>query len=122
MTTAAELHRVMRSVFCVGGETQIERVLSHAIRETRARRVGVDEQIDQQQEAAEDREPSEKIEHRRRSLAELGGQPQYLASLALAIGGERPVASSRINRDGAEQLLQAVGTGEIETQIGAARQ
>src|SRR6266581_9554105 len=39
MTTAAELHRVMRSVFCVGGETQIERVLSHAIRETRARKV-----------------------------------------------------------------------------------
>jgi hypothetical protein len=40
MTTAAELHRVMRSVFCVGGETQIERVLSHAIRETGKRRVG----------------------------------------------------------------------------------
>lgn len=39
MTTAAELHRVMRSVFCVGGETQIERVLSHAIRETGRRRV-----------------------------------------------------------------------------------
>jgi hypothetical protein len=39
MTTAVELHRVMRSVFCVGGETQIERVLSHAIRETRTRRV-----------------------------------------------------------------------------------
>src|SRR5436305_6846099 len=31
MTTTAELHRVMRSVFCVGGETQIERVLLHAI-------------------------------------------------------------------------------------------
>ncbi len=29
----------MRSVFCVGGETQIERVLSHAIRETGRRRV-----------------------------------------------------------------------------------
>jgi hypothetical protein len=39
MTSGAELHRVMRSVFCVGGETQIERVLSHAIRETRARKV-----------------------------------------------------------------------------------
>ena len=36
MTTATDLHRVMRAVFCVGGETQIERVLSHAIRETRA--------------------------------------------------------------------------------------
>src|SRR5262249_62181680 len=39
MTSAVELHRVMRSVFCVGGETQIERVLSHAIRETRAHKV-----------------------------------------------------------------------------------
>ena len=39
MTTAADLHRVMRSVFCVGGETQIERVLTHAIRETSTRKV-----------------------------------------------------------------------------------
>ena len=39
MTTADELHRVMRRVSCVGGETQIERVLSHAIRETAQRRV-----------------------------------------------------------------------------------
>jgi hypothetical protein len=39
MTTAADLHRVMRSVFCIGGETQIERVLTHAIRETRSRKV-----------------------------------------------------------------------------------
>src|SRR5215469_2880859 len=38
-TAAADLHRVMRSVFCVGGETQIERVLDHAIRETGKRRV-----------------------------------------------------------------------------------
>ncbi|MBV8740023.1 MAG: VWA domain-containing protein [Alphaproteobacteria bacterium] len=39
MMTADELHRVMRQVYCVGGETQIERVLSHAIRETGKRRV-----------------------------------------------------------------------------------
>ena len=39
MTTAADLHRVMRRVFCVGGETQIERLLTHAIRETRTRKV-----------------------------------------------------------------------------------
>jgi hypothetical protein len=37
--SAAELHRVMQAVCCVGGETQIERVLSNAIRETRARKV-----------------------------------------------------------------------------------
>jgi hypothetical protein len=39
MTSAAELHRAMRSVSCVGGETQIERVLRHTIRETQRRRV-----------------------------------------------------------------------------------
>jgi hypothetical protein len=39
IATAAELHRVMRHVSCVGGETQIERVLSHAIRETGNRKV-----------------------------------------------------------------------------------
>src|SRR5437763_2358944 len=40
MTNAADLHRVMRAVSCLGGETQIERVLSHAIGETKKQRVG----------------------------------------------------------------------------------
>jgi hypothetical protein len=40
MSNAADLHRVMRSVSCVGGETQIERVLAHALAETRTQRVG----------------------------------------------------------------------------------
>jgi hypothetical protein len=39
MTTAAELHRAMRSVSCVGGETQIERVLAHAVAESGRHRV-----------------------------------------------------------------------------------
>ena len=39
MSNAADLHRVMRRVSCLGGETQIERVLAHAIGETRVRRV-----------------------------------------------------------------------------------
>ncbi len=39
VTTAAELHRIMSGVHCVGGETQIERVLAHAIRETGRRHV-----------------------------------------------------------------------------------
>ncbi len=37
--SAAELHRAMRSVFCVGGQTQIERILDHALGETRKQRV-----------------------------------------------------------------------------------
>jgi hypothetical protein len=37
---AGELHRVMRQVSCAGGETQIERVLAHALSETRKERVG----------------------------------------------------------------------------------
>jgi hypothetical protein len=39
MTGAAELHGVMRAVSCVGGETQIERVLTHALAETKKQRV-----------------------------------------------------------------------------------
>jgi hypothetical protein len=39
VTTAQDLHAIMRRVSCVGGETQIERVLAHAIRETARRRV-----------------------------------------------------------------------------------
>jgi hypothetical protein len=39
LTNAADLHRVMRGVSCLGGETQIERVLAHALKETRIRRV-----------------------------------------------------------------------------------
>src|SRR5438477_3473269 len=34
LSTAADLHRVMRSVCCIGGETQLERLLQHAIRQT----------------------------------------------------------------------------------------
>jgi hypothetical protein len=33
LSSAADLHRIMRSVSCAGGETQIGRVLDHAIRE-----------------------------------------------------------------------------------------
>jgi hypothetical protein len=33
MTTAADLHRVMGSVNCIGGRTQIQRVLAHTISE-----------------------------------------------------------------------------------------
>src|SRR5688572_17504746 len=39
VASAADLHRAMRAVFCVGGATQIERVLGHALSETRKERV-----------------------------------------------------------------------------------
>jgi hypothetical protein len=39
LSTAVELHRAMRGVSCVGGNTQIERVLSHAIAETRRHKI-----------------------------------------------------------------------------------
>src|SRR4051812_1244896 len=39
VTSAAELHRAMSRVSCVGGATQIERVLVHAVKEAKARRV-----------------------------------------------------------------------------------
>jgi len=37
MSGSAELHRAMRAVSCLGGETQIERVLDHALAESRKR-------------------------------------------------------------------------------------
>ena len=40
LANAVELHRVMRAVSCLGGETQIERVLAHAIAENQKQRVG----------------------------------------------------------------------------------
>jgi len=39
LSRAADLHRAMRKVECVGGQTQIARVLGHAISEARAGRV-----------------------------------------------------------------------------------
>ena len=39
LATAADLHRAMRSVSCVGGQTQIERILDLALAETRMSRV-----------------------------------------------------------------------------------
>jgi hypothetical protein len=39
MQSASDLHRAMRAVSCVGGETQIGRVLEHAIAETKRQRV-----------------------------------------------------------------------------------
>jgi hypothetical protein len=40
LAAATDLHRAMRSVSCVGGETQIARVLSHALKAARAEKVG----------------------------------------------------------------------------------
>jgi hypothetical protein len=40
VTTASELHLLMRSVSCVGGHTQIRRILDHAIRETQTGKIG----------------------------------------------------------------------------------
>src|SRR5690349_14645611 len=39
LTSAPDLHRAMRAVSCLGGETQIERVLAHAISENQKQRV-----------------------------------------------------------------------------------
>jgi hypothetical protein len=39
MQNAPELHKAMQAVSCLGGETQIERVLSHAIGESKKQRV-----------------------------------------------------------------------------------
>src|SRR3984893_2564135 len=40
MANAADLHQVMRAVSCIGGESQIERVLAHAIAENQKQKIG----------------------------------------------------------------------------------
>ena len=40
LSNAASLHAAMKAVFCVGGETQIARVLRHAVREADGQRIG----------------------------------------------------------------------------------
>lgn len=40
LSNGASLHAAMRAVFCVGGETQIARILRHALKEAEARRIG----------------------------------------------------------------------------------
>ena len=40
LSTAASLHNAMSAVFCLGGETQIARVLRHALKEADAQKIG----------------------------------------------------------------------------------
>jgi hypothetical protein len=40
VTTPAELHQLMRSVSCLGGHTQLGRILDHTIRESQTRKIG----------------------------------------------------------------------------------
>jgi hypothetical protein len=40
LSTAEALHGAMRAVFCIGGETQIARVLRHAIKEAETQKIG----------------------------------------------------------------------------------
>jgi len=40
LSNGISLHAAMRAVFCVGGETQIARILRHALKEAKARRIG----------------------------------------------------------------------------------
>ena len=40
LSNAASLHAAMRAVFCIGGETQIARMLRHALKEAEAQSIG----------------------------------------------------------------------------------
>lgn len=40
LSTASSLHAAMRAVFCVGGQTQIARILRHALKEAEVHRIG----------------------------------------------------------------------------------
>lgn len=40
LSTGTALHGAMRAVFCIGGETQIARILRHALKEAEAQKIG----------------------------------------------------------------------------------
>ena len=112
MTTAADLHRVMRSVFCVGGETQIERVLSHAIRETRARKVNALVFVGDAME--------EKVDRLCRLAGELGllGVPIFL----FHEGRDRTAGGGlQADREPVARRLSQLRPGERRSPQGAAR-
>src|SRR6516164_5632104 len=50
------------------------------------------------------------------------GEMQDLAALLHGIGFERLASAGGIDRDGAEQLLEDADRGQVEAEIGAARQ
>lgn len=109
---ASELHRVMRAVSCVGGETQISRVLGHAAKEARAGKVNALVFVGDAME--------EKVDSLCRQAGELGllGVPMFIFH-----EGRDPVAASafrqmaRLSRGAycpfdagsAEQLRQLLG-------------
>lgn len=109
---AADLHRAMRAVSCVGGETQISRVLGHAAKEARAGKVNALVFVGDAME--------EKVDSLCRQAGELGllGVPMFIFH-----EGRDPVAASafrqmaRLSRGAycpfdagsAEQLRQLLG-------------
>ena len=113
MTNAADLHRVMRAVSCLGGETQIERVLDHALAETRRQRVNALVFVGDAME--------EKIDRLCRLAGELGvnGVPVFLFH-----EGRDPVAASafqqiaRLSR-GAYLRFDLGSAGRLRDLLGA---
>jgi hypothetical protein len=113
MTNAADLHRVMRAVFCVGGETQIERVLTHTIRETQKRRVNALVFVGDAME--------EKVDRLCRHAGELGllGVPVFLFH-----EGRDPVAAAAFKQiatlsRGAYLSFDQASAGRLKELLGA---
>jgi hypothetical protein len=113
MTTANELHRVMSRVSCVGGETQIERILSHAITETTRQKVSAVIFIGDAME--------EKIDR-------LGHQAGELGSLGVPIfifqEGNNPVAAAAFKQmahlsKGAYLAFDLASIGRLKELLGA---
>jgi hypothetical protein len=113
LTTAASLHRAMRSVSCVGGSTQIARVLAHAISAARAGQVNAVVFVGDAMEEA--------LDELSRLAGELGllGVPVFL----FHEGGD-PVAArafkeiARVTR-GAYCAFDAASAAELRALLGA---
>ena len=103
MSNAADLHRVMRAVSCLGGETQIERVLAHALAETKRQRVDALVFVGDAME--------ENVDRLCQLAGELGlnGVPVFLFH-----EGNNPIAARGLpaNREAVARRLSALRPGE----------
>ena len=106
LAAAADLHRAMRGVSCVGGNTQIARVLTHARKEARASKVNALVFVGDAME--------EKVDELCRLAGELGllGVPVFV----FHEGGDE-VAGLAFR-----QIAQLPGAAGVEGAIGATRQ
>jgi hypothetical protein len=113
LDSAAALHRAMRIVACIGGETQIVRVLSHALKEARARKVNALVFVGDAME--------EKVDALSRLAGELGllGVPVFVFHEGADAGAARAFREVARLSGGAYCPFDTASAGQLRALLGA---